>query len=140
MSKASNNQAAAKQQARVNPPTKGTPMYGCGKYFLGIQDRQSILSLGTGTPLTPAAEHTQMLLTQPQENINTCINNYKSILRRIFDDVSQTIPQTARNGSGQVVTTITSNYLCLQCPDIVTEDGIPQHGDKKAHRFCKNTL
>ncbi|KKA27211.1 hypothetical protein TD95_002101 [Thielaviopsis punctulata] len=109
MSKASNIQAMAKQQARVNPPTKGTPMYGC--------------------------EHTQMLLTQPQENINTCINNYKLILRRIFDDVSPTVPQTARNSSGQVVTTITSNYLCLQCPDIVTEDGISQHGDKKAHRF-----
>ncbi|KAL1898657.1 hypothetical protein Cpir12675_001861 [Ceratocystis pirilliformis] len=109
MSRVSGNQAVAKQVARVKPPAKGTPMYGC--------------------------EHTQMLLTQAQENINICINNYKAILRRIFDDSSRTVSQTARSSSGQIVTTITSNYLCLQCPDIVTEDGISQHGTKKAHRF-----
>ena len=61
--------------------------------------------------------------------------HYKIILRKIFDQ-APVVPQTSKAADGQPVTTLTSNYLCLQCPMTLTQDEIVKHGNKKSHRFC----
>ena len=83
----------------------------------------------------PLEEHVERLFTQNQEVINTSISHYKMILRVLFDH-SPLTPQTARSLNGQSVTSLTSNYLCLQCPTILTEEERLKHGTKKSHRFC----
>ena len=57
------------------------------------------------------------------------------ILRGIFDTTAL-VPQTSTNQDGRPVTSLTANYLCLQCPTTVTEDDRLKHGNKKSHRFC----
>jgi ubiquitin carboxyl-terminal hydrolase 22/27/51 len=56
-------------------------------------------------------------------------------LRSIFD-TTPLIPQTAKAIDGQIVTSLTPTYLCLQCPSTLTEDDRTKHGTKKSHRFC----
>lgn len=80
-------------------------------------------------------EHVQLLLSQSQDIMNSSIAHYKMILRGIFDQ-TPIVPQTSMNTEGQPVTTLTSNYLCLQCPTTVSEDDRLKHGTKKQHRFC----
>jgi ubiquitin carboxyl-terminal hydrolase 22/27/51 len=70
-----------------------------------------------------------------QEVINTSIQHYKMILRSIFDN-NTVVPQTSKAADGQPLTSLTSNYLCLQCPVTVTEEERIKHGSKKQHRFC----
>jgi ubiquitin carboxyl-terminal hydrolase 22/27/51 len=67
--------------------------------------------------------------------MNSSIAHYKMILRSIFDS-TPIIAQTSTSQEGRPVTTLTSNYLCLQCPVTVTEDDRLKHGTKKSHRFC----
>lgn len=81
------------------------------------------------------AEHVQLLLSQSQEVMNSSIAHYKMILRGIFD-TSPIIPQTSTNPEGRPVTSLTSNYLCLQCPVTVEEADRLDHGTEKLHRFC----
>jgi len=57
------------------------------------------------------------------------------ILRSIFDN-NTIIPQTSKSSDGQVVTSLTSTYLCLQCPSTLTEEERAKHGKQKSHRFC----
>lgn len=85
--------------------------------------------------LTLLLEHVQLLLSQSQEVMNSSIAHYKMILRGIFD-TSPIIPQTSTNPEGQPVTSLTSNYLCLQCPVTVEEADRLDHGTEKLHRFC----
>jgi ubiquitin carboxyl-terminal hydrolase 22/27/51 len=80
-------------------------------------------------------EHVQTLLSQNQEVMNNSIAHYKMILRGIFD-TSPIVPQTSKNPEGRPVTSLTSNYLCLQCPATVSEDDRLSHGTEKLHRFC----
>lgn len=77
----------------------------------------------------------QMLLTQSQEVMANSIQHYKMILRSIFDG-DPIIPQTSARQDGSPVISLTSNYLCLQCPMTVTEGERLKHGNKKSHRFC----
>lgn len=86
--------------------------------------------------LTWHVEHAQRLLSQSQETTNTCIQHYKAILRSIFDNVP-IIPQMRKDSDGKVISTLTSNYLCLQCPAIEKEETMAKHGTKKSHRFCR---
>lgn len=99
---------ASPKNAKIKSPVPGAPVYGC--------------------------EHVERLFTQNQEVINTSISHYKMILRVLFDH-SPLTPQTARSLNGQSVTSLTSNYLCLQCPTILTEEERLKHGTKKSHRF-----
>lgn len=85
--------------------------------------------------LTLLLEHVQLLLSQSQEVMNSSIAHYKMILRGIFD-TSRIIPQTSTNPEGRPVTSLTSNYLCLQCPVTVEEADRLDHGTEKLHRFC----
>lgn len=66
--------------------------------------------------------------------MNSSITHYKLILRGIFD-ATPIVPQTSTL-DGRPVTSLTSNYLCLQCPSTVTEEERLRHGTKKQHRFC----
>lgn len=77
----------------------------------------------------------QLLLSQGQEIMNSSITHYKLILRGIFDS-TQIVPQTSTSAEGRPITSLTSNYLCLQCPTTVSEDDRLKHGTKKSHRFC----
>lgn len=80
-------------------------------------------------------EHLQRLFNQDQATTNTSIQHYKAILRSIFD-MTPLIPQTAKAIDGQIVTSLTPTYLCLQCPSTLTEEDRTKHGSKKSHRFC----
>lgn len=84
-------------------------------------------------------EHVQRLLSQTQEVTNTSIAHYKMILRGIFDSIP-IVPQTSKTSDGNPLTTLTSNYLCLQCPSTVTEEERLKHGNKKMHRFCMSWI
>ncbi|KAG6212252.1 hypothetical protein E4U50_001994 [Claviceps purpurea] len=99
---------ASPKNAKVKSPTPGIPMFGC--------------------------EHVQRLLSQGQEVMNSSIAHYKMILRGIFD-TTPIVPQTSTNPEGRPVISLTSNYLCLQCPTTVTEEDRLSHGTKKSHRF-----
>ncbi|EFY92423.1 ubiquitin carboxyl-terminal hydrolase 2 [Metarhizium acridum CQMa 102] len=99
---------ASPKNAKVKSPVPGIPMFGC--------------------------EHVQLLLSQGQEVMNSSIAHYKMILRGIFDS-TPIVPQTSTNQEGRPITSLTSNYLCLQCPTTVTEEDRLRHGTKKSHRF-----
>jgi ubiquitin carboxyl-terminal hydrolase 22/27/51 len=68
--------------------------------------------------------------------MNSSISHYKMILRGIFD-TSPIIPQTSTTMDGSPITSLTSNYLCLQCPTTLAEEDRLKHGTKKSHRFCE---
>ncbi|QUC22203.1 uncharacterized protein UV8b_06444 [Ustilaginoidea virens] len=99
---------ASPKNAKVKSPAPGIPVFGC--------------------------EHVQLLLSQGQEVMNSSITHYKMILRGIFDS-TPIVPQTSTSQEGRPVTSLTSNYLCLQCPTTVTEEDRLRHGSKKSHRF-----
>ncbi|EGX96535.1 Peptidase C19, ubiquitin carboxyl-terminal hydrolase 2 [Cordyceps militaris CM01] len=102
---------ASPRNVRVKSPTPGSPMFGC--------------------------EHVQLLLSQGQEVMNSSIAHYKMILRGIFD-TNPIVPQTSTSKEGRPITTLTSNFLCLQCPTTVSEEDRLGHGNKKSHRFSNN--
>lgn len=77
-------------------------------------------------------------MTSSQDNLNQSIGHYKLMLRKIFD-ASPGPLQATKNASGSGSFALTSNYLCLQCPVLVTEEERMKHGIKKAHRFCVYT-
>ncbi|KAK8091650.1 ubiquitin carboxyl-terminal hydrolase [Apiospora hydei] len=66
--------------------------------------------------------------------MNSSIQYYKMLLRVIFDN-TPIIPQTSKSPDNVVTTSLTSNYLCLQCSTIVSEEDRVKHGNKKSHRF-----
>ncbi|KAG7105009.1 hypothetical protein VD0002_g5336 [Verticillium dahliae] len=102
------NTPLSPKTARVKSPAPGMPIFGC--------------------------EHVQMLLSQSQDTTNQSVHHYKMILRNIFEQ-TPLVPQTSKNNDGQPVTSLTANYLCLQCSSIVSEEERLKHGNKKQHRF-----
>ncbi|ORY60723.1 uncharacterized protein BCR38DRAFT_459729 [Pseudomassariella vexata] len=99
---------ASPKNVRIKPPQPGTPLFGC--------------------------EHVQLLLSNSPEVMNSSISYYKMLLRVIFDN-SPLVPQTSKSPENVVTTSLTSNYLCLQCSTIVPEEDRTKHGQKKSHRF-----
>lgn len=71
--------------------------------------------------------------------MKSTIQYYKMLLRVVFDK-TPAIPQTFKNTDGVVATSLTPNYLCLQCSTIVAEEDREKHGQKKSHRFCEQCL
>jgi ubiquitin carboxyl-terminal hydrolase 22/27/51 len=62
--------------------------------------------------------------------------NYHAILQDIHEKPS-IIAQTYRDSSdGRPVVSLRSLYLCLQCPNIMTEADRDEHIDVKRHVFC----
>ncbi|KAL2264004.1 hypothetical protein VTK26DRAFT_3559 [Humicola hyalothermophila] len=99
---------ASPKNHKIKAPQPGQPVYGC--------------------------EHLQRLFNQDQATTNTSIQHYKAILRCIFDN-NPIVPQTAKAVDGQLITSLTPTYLCLQCPSTLTEEDRMKHGSKKSHRF-----
>ncbi|KXJ90647.1 ubiquitin carboxyl-terminal hydrolase [Microdochium bolleyi] len=99
---------ASPKNVRVKSPVPGTPLFGC--------------------------EHIQLLLSNSPEVMNSSIQYYKMLLRVIFDN-NPIVPQTSKSPDGVIATSLTSNYLCLQCSTIVPEEDREKHGQKKSHRF-----
>ncbi|KAI0097452.1 ubiquitin carboxyl-terminal hydrolase [Nemania sp. FL0031] len=99
---------ASPKNVKVNSPVPGTPLFGC--------------------------EHVQLLLSNSQDVTNSSIQYYKMLLRVIFDK-DPIISQTSKASDGQINTSLTSNYLCLQCSAILPEEERAKHGNKKSHRF-----
>ena len=61
---------------------------------------------------------------------------YRLILQKIYEEPS-IIAQTYRNSTdGQSVVSLRPLYLCLQCPNIMTEADRDEHIDTKRHIFC----
>ena len=77
----------------------------------------------------------EFLLTSSTESLNQSIGHYKIMLRKIFDSPAGQLQQT-RGANGSASVTLNSNYLCLQCPVVVTDEERIKHGEKKHHRFC----
>jgi len=78
----------------------------------------------------------QLILSRSQETTNSCIQHYKSALRAIYDAPPK-IAQTSKSLAGSIIhTTLSSNYLCLQCSLVISEKEIDTHGSQKSHRFC----
>lgn len=126
------------KMARVNPPVPGKPMFGCGS-SLASTFTNTCLTSGLTTRdaiASPLLEHLERLLSSSQENLNQSIGHYKLMLRKIFDTPAGPLQATKNAGGGGGVYALTSNYLCLQCPVLVTEEDRIKHGSKKAHRFC----
>ena len=87
----------------------------------------------------PLAEHIQGFLSGPPERLEKTIMHYKNCLRVIFDH-TPIIPQTSKSSKGQVLTSLTPNYLCLQCSTTTTEHDCLEHGNETSHRFCNIVL
>ena len=73
------------------------------------------------------------------ERMNKSIYNYKTCLRVIFEN-TPIVPQTSRTSKGHPFTSLTPNYLCLQCSATTTEPERIEHGEKTSHRFCNKHL
>ncbi|KAK6852049.1 ubiquitin carboxyl-terminal hydrolase [Apiospora arundinis] len=99
---------ASPKNAKIKAAVPGTPMFGC--------------------------EHVQLLLSNSPDVMNSSIQYYKMLLRVIFDN-TPIVPQTSKSPDNVVTTSLTSNYLCLQCSNIVSEEDRVKHGNKKSHRF-----
>jgi ubiquitin carboxyl-terminal hydrolase 22/27/51 len=63
------------------------------------------------------------------------ITHYKNCLRVIFDN-TPIVPQTSKTAKNQPFTSLTPNYLCLQCTTTTTAQGRISHGTETLHRFC----
>ncbi|RDW73872.1 hypothetical protein BP5796_07314 [Coleophoma crateriformis] len=98
---------ASPKTARVKSPQPGMPLYGC--------------------------EHLQMFLQEPERMQNTILH-YKNCLRVIFDN-TPIVPQTSKTVKGHALTSLTPNYLCLQCTTTTTGQDRTIHGTETKHRF-----
>jgi ubiquitin carboxyl-terminal hydrolase 22/27/51 len=66
------------------------------------------------------------------------ISHYKNCLRVIFDN-TPIVPQTSKTPKNQPFTTLTPNYLCLQCTTTTTAQDRLAHGSETLHRFCMSS-
>lgn len=62
-------------------------------------------------------------------------HNYRAILQDIHEKPS-IIAQTYKNSDGRPVVSLRPLYLCLQCPNIMTDADRNEHIDVKRHLFC----
>lgn len=98
---------ASPKVAKIKTAQPGVPMFGC--------------------------EHIQLFLSGPGDRLQSTITHYKNCIRVAAD--TPIVPQTSKNSKGQPLTTLTPNYLCLQCNSIVTSQGRVDHGKTTSHRF-----
>ena len=86
-------------------------------------------SLEGNGPVTGAASD-----GSTNSGLTACVQHYKTILRCIFDG-TPLLAQTTKLPDGRPCSSLTPNYLCLQCPNIVSEEDRLKHGTRKQHRF-----
>jgi hypothetical protein len=111
-------------RARAQEP--GVPLYGCGKPAPRIKFK----------PTSKAhAEHLRLLISKSPDSASQTIWSYKKLLRVIFDN-TPIISQTSKSPDGLPITSLTPNYLCLQCSATCTAKDRPKHGALTKHRLC----
>ena len=152
--------AKTDNKIRIKASVASTPLFGCGEFVLSlirvgdcdiIRQTSGLTTTALTTPLT-LTEHLQRLFGYGNNSgegrapvnssdgstngggLAACVQHYKTILRCIFDDVP-VVAQTVKLPDGRPSTSLTSNYLCLQCPIIVSEADLIKHGTRKQHRF-----
>jgi ubiquitin carboxyl-terminal hydrolase 22/27/51 len=117
-----------KDKVRIKAPQPGAPLFGC-------EHLQRLFGFGANSqeghgPVNASANGEGL----SNGGLTACVQHYKTILRCIFDDVPL-LAQTTKLPDGRPCTSLTPNYLCLQCPNVVTEDDRVKHGQRKQHRF-----
>lgn len=81
-------------------------------------------------------EHIQQLLNPAhEERMRNTITYYKNCLRVVLDN-TPIVPQTSKTPRGPPLTSLTPNYLCLQCERTATAQDHVKHGQETSHRFC----
>jgi hypothetical protein len=87
-------------------------------------------------PADGDAEHMGIMLENARKQT---FHNYRAILQDIHEKPS-IIAQTYKNPSdGKPVVSLRRLYLCLQCPNIMTEGDRDEHVDLKRHIFCTSS-
>jgi ubiquitin carboxyl-terminal hydrolase 22/27/51 len=129
---------ASPKTFKIKDSQPGVPLFGCGKYRL-LDDCSASSIYHLSLVLIEVSEHTQLLLSGGGvERMNRSIHNYKTCLRVIF--TTPIVPQTSKTAKGNPFTTLTPNYLCLQCSATTTEQGRIEHGRETSHRFCMRSM
>ncbi|RFU24222.1 hypothetical protein B7463_g12119, partial [Scytalidium lignicola] len=109
MSSSAPTTPASPKSVKVKDPQPGVPLFGC--------------------------EHLQLLLSQgPVDRMVNTIQHYKTCLRVILDN-TPVVPHTSKTPKGQAFTSLTPNYLCLQCTVTTTARDRIKHGTETSHRF-----
>ena len=123
---------ASPKGIKIKAAQSGVAQFGCGKLLQNFPVSQHTALQACSHHL---AEHIQGFLTGPPERLEKTIMHYKNCLRVIFDH-TPIVPQTSKSSKGQVLTSLTPNYLCLQCSTTTTEHDCLEHGNETSHRFC----
>lgn len=134
---------ASPKVVKVKSPQPGVPLYGCGEFHLNLCLPKMGFSLASTNADSIMSEHVQLFLSSgPGDRLEKTVQHYKDSLRAIFDKDPKEIGaiQTSKGVKGQPLTTITPNYLCLQCTAITTTTGRIEHGGETLHRFCKRAV
>jgi ubiquitin carboxyl-terminal hydrolase 22/27/51 len=127
---------ASPKVIKIKAAKPGVAQFGCGEH---CQISPRIQSTALRASSHPLAEHIQGFLSGPPERLEKTIMHYKNCLRVIFDH-TPIVPQTSKSSKGQVLTSLTPNYLCLQCSTTTTEHDCLEHGNETSHRFCNSFL
>lgn len=61
---------------------------------------------------------------------------YRLILQKIYEEPSVIAQTYKNNADSQSVVSLRPLYLCLQCPNVMTEADRDEHIDSKRHIFC----
>jgi ubiquitin carboxyl-terminal hydrolase 22/27/51 len=104
----------------------GVPLFGCGKHAPRISYNSTSKA---------HAEHLRLLITKSPDSASQTIRSYKKLLQVIFDN-TPIISQTSKSPDGLPITSLTPNYLCLQCSATCTAKDRPKHGALTKHRLC----
>lgn len=95
-----------------------------------------ILSAFPSIANTCILEHIQQLLNpNHEERMKNTITYYKNCLRVVLDN-TPIVPQTSKAPKSPPLTSLTPNYLCLQCERTATAQDHVKHGQETSHRFC----
>jgi ubiquitin carboxyl-terminal hydrolase 22/27/51 len=96
--------------------------YGCGVYLTSSMDSE----------LT-RAEHMGIMFENARKQT---LSNYQAILRKIHEEPSVIVQTYKSSVDGGPVVSLRPLFLCLQCPNIMTETDRYEHIDQKGHCFC----
>jgi len=105
----------------------GVPLFGCGELQRPSRFWKRLLKLWK--------EHLRLLITKSQDSATQTIRSYRKLLQVIFDN-TPIISQTSKSPENPPVTSLTPNYLCLQCSATCTARDRPRHGTLTKHRLC----
>jgi ubiquitin carboxyl-terminal hydrolase 22/27/51 len=79
------------------------------------------------------AEHMRTMIENARKQT---FGHYRGILQKIYEEPSVIAQTYSKRTDGQPVVSLRPLYLCLQCPNIMTEADRDEHIDSKRHIFC----